>query len=475
MPALNTGPMSRELLAFVRHDCPTCEELLPALGAAAAAGQPVRVLSQSDAAQTAALARRAGLAAPPAVDEDLRASAQYDPATVPAVLLLQDGQERDRVEGLHRARIAELAAAAGVRLQLDGLPEIRPGCSARNRDPDVAPRLRAEAARAAGRIRSRALRIGELEDPFESLFDLQLTDGLPVIPPTPERVLGMLEATPRDPQELVAVLPPYDGEATVEKIAVNAVMAGCPPEVFPVVLAAVQAAAVPEFSLHGVMATTYPACVTIVVSGPFSAEVGMNAAGNCLGQGNRANLTIGRALALTVRNVGGGRPQREDRAAHGQMGKLSSCFAERIEDSPWEPLAQDRGLPGGETGVTLLATEGPRVVVDQQAREPAALCRSFGPALRSIGFPERKRAYDALIVFGPEHGRLFAQAGWDRDRVRRALYDASTDTEPKFADPDRLTVVHAGGDAGLFSMVYGSWVAGDRGSRPVTRSVEPWR
>lgn len=467
--------MSLELLALVRHDCPTCEELLPALATAAAAGEPVRVLSQSDATETAALAQRAGLAAPPAVDEDLRVSARYDPATVPAVLLLEDGEVRDRVEGLHRARIAELAAAAGARVELDGLPEVRPGCSSRNRDPDVAPRLQAEAARADGRIRSRALRIGELEDPFESLFDRGVTDGLPVVPPTPARVLSMLEASSRDPQELVATLPPYDGAATVEKIAINAVMAGCPVQVFPIVLAAVAAAAVPEFAMHGVMATTYPACVTIVVSGPLAAEVGMNSAGNCLGQGNRANLTIGRALALTIRNVGGGRPQREDRAAHGQMGKLSSCFAERIEDSPWEPLAQDRGLPAGETGVTLLATEGPRVVVQQQAREPEALCRSFAPALTSIGFPERRRAYDALIVFGPEHGRLFAEAGWDRRRVRRALYEASSDPEPKFADPDRITVVHAGGDAGLFSMVYGSWVAGDRGSRPVTRSVEPWR
>jgi hypothetical protein len=467
--------MSRQLLAIVRSDCPTCEALLPVLGAATAAGEPVRLVSQSGAAETAAVAERVGLAAPPELDDDLAVSARWDPATVPALLLLDDGEERDRVEGLDRARIAELAAAAGAHLVLDDLPAIRPGCASRTREPDVAPRLAADAARAAGRIRSRALRIGELEDWSEWLFERGMTDGLPVVPPTPERVLETLEHTARGAQEVVAVLPPYDGSATVEKVAINAVLAGCPPAALPLVLAALDAAADPAFALHGVLATTYPACITVVVSGPLAADVGMNGEGNCLGQGNRANLTIGRALALTVRNVGGGRPQREDRATHGQMGKLSSCFAERIEDSPWEPLSVARGLAPGDTGVTVLATEGPRVVVEQHAREPEALCRAFGPALHSIGMAERPRGYDALVVFGPDHARIFARAGWSRSQVAEALFQASADPEPKFADPARVTVVHAGGDAGLFSMVYGSWVAAERGSWPVTRSVAPWR
>jgi hypothetical protein len=311
----------------------------------------------------------------------------------------------------------------------------------------------------------------------------------------------MLEHTGRDPGEIVGTVPPYDGEATVEKVAINAVMAGCPPEGLPVVLAAVEAACVPEFALHGLVATTYPAGPTVVVSGAYAAEIGMNAGGNCLGQGNRANLTIGRALQLVVRNVGGGKPGEEDRAAHGQMGKLASCFAEDVDGSPWEPLSVDRGLRADETGVTLIATEAPRVIVDQLAREPEGLCASLALALESVAHPKQRLAFDAMLVIGPEHARVFAEAGWSRAQVREKLHEVThsragdivrgaggspegvdprfvTDPEmpvAKFAAADRILIVHAGGSAGLFSMVYGGWASGEIGSQPVTRSVEPWR
>jgi hypothetical protein len=494
--------VAAELLALVKHDCPVCDQLLPALGAAADAGAPVRILSQSAPAETAEQARRVGLARVPEVDDGLEVSARFDPDAVPALILLDGGDEAGRVEGLQRDRIAELAAAAGADLDLAGLPERRPGCASRTRDPEVAARLAARRARAEGRMRSRTLAVGELEDPFEALHDRGLTDGLPVVPPTPERVVAMLEHTSRDPRDVVGVVPPYGGEATVEKVAVNAVMAGCPDEVLPIVLAAVEAACVEEFALHGLVATTHPAGPAIVVSGPLAARVGMNGAGNCLGQGNRANLTIGRALGLVVRNLGGGRPQVEDRAAHGQMGKLAACFAE-LDDgtSPWEPLAVARGVAPGETGVTLIAAEAPRVIVDQLAREPEGLCESLALALESIGHPKQRLVFDALLVCGPEHGRVFARAGWDRGRVLDELFARTTSpagelvrgaggspegldprwvTDPgtpvaKFAAPDRVLLAYAGGDAGLFSMVFGSWAAGEIGSAPVTRSVEPWR
>ena len=334
-----------ELVALVKHDCPVCDQVLPALDAAG-----VRVVSQSEADDTAAQAARLGLRAVPELDDELALSARLDLEAVPALVLLDGEAETARVEGLHRARYAQIAERAGVHIALDGLPEMRPGCASRTREPEVAARLAARAARRAGRLRARELTVGELEDPFEALFERGVTDGLPVIPPTPERVVEMLDATSRDAQDVVGVVPPYDGEATVEKVAINAVMAGCPPEAFPVVLAAVHAACRPEFALHGVVATTHPAGPTIVVSGPLAAEIGMNAEGNCLGQGNRANLTIGRALGLVVRNVGGGRPREEDRAAHGQPGKLASCFAERTWDSPFSPLHVARGLDAEETG-----------------------------------------------------------------------------------------------------------------------------
>lgn len=490
-----------ELVALVKHDCPVCDQLLPVLDAAASGGAPIRVLSQSSEPDTASQATRLGLSAVPQLDADLAESERFDPDAVPAVILLDGGEERARVEGIDRDRLGQLAAQAGVALELERLPERRPGCASITRDPQVAASLAARAARRSGRIRSRTLEIGGLEDPFEALFDRGLTDGLPVVPPTPERVVAMLEHTSRDPGEVVGVLPPYDGEATVEKVAINAVMAGCPPEALPVVLAAVEAACVPEFALHGLVATTYPAGPTVVVSGPYAAEIGMNSGGNCLGQGNRANLTIGRALQLVVRNVGGGKPGEEDRAAHGQMGKVGSCFAEDVEGSPWEPLSADRGVPADETGVTLMATEAPRVIVDQLAREPEGLCASLALALESVANPKQRLAFDAMLVVGPEHARVFREAGWSRAQVRERLHalthrragdivrgaggspegvDPQFVTDPempvaKFAAADRILIAHAGGSAGLFSMVFGGWASGEIGSQPVTRSVEPWR
>ncbi len=493
--------MSVELLALVKHDCEVCDQVLPALDAARAAGAPLRILSQSPAAETAAQASRLGLGAVPELDADLALSERFDPDAVPAVILLDAGEERDRVEGLQRERLAGLAGVAGAALVLDGLPERRPGCASATRDPAVASRLAARRARREGRLRARELEVGGLEDEFEALFARGVTDGLPVVPPTPERVVAMLEHTARDPQDVVGVVPPYGGEATVEKVAINAVMAGCPPEVLPVVLAAVEAACEEAFALHGLVATTHPAGPTIVVSGPLVDELGFESGGNALGQGNRANLTTGRALQLTVRNVGGGRPREEDRAAHGQMGKLASCVAERAEGSPFEPLHVARGLPAEATGVTLLATEAPRVLVDQLARDPEGLCASLAPALESIAHPKLRLAFDGMVVLGPEHGRVLREAGWDRARTQARLHELThspagalaqgaggspegidpkwvADPElpvAKFAGPERVTLVHAGGDAGLFSMVYGSWAAGDIGSAPVTRSVEPWR
>jgi hypothetical protein len=489
-----------ELLALVKHDCPVCDQVLPVLDRARAQGAPIRILSQSGSAETAAQADRLKLASVPDLDNELGVSARFDPDAVPTVVLLDGDDERGRVEGLDRSRLTELATEAGVTLELDGLPERRPGCASVTRDPEVAAMLAARAARATGRLRARELEIGELEDPIEALFDRGFSDGLPLVPPTPERVVEMLDATGRDAQELVGVVPPYDGQATVEKVAINGVMAGCPPPAFPIVLAAVDAACDPAFALLGLVSTTHPSGPLVVVSGPLADKVGMNSAGNALGQGNRANATIGRALQLVVRNIGGGRPQQDDRAAHGQPGKLSACFAERLVDSPWPGLAQDRGVPADETGVTLVAAEAPRIVVDQLARTPEELCASLGAALEWVSHRHVRFAFDALLVIGPEHGRIFGEAGWDRARVGQDLFERSQSPAdelvrgaggiaegiesqfvsdpaarvPKFASPERILLAYAGGDAGLFSMVYGGWVGGEIGSQPMTRSVEPW-
>jgi hypothetical protein len=490
--------MALSVLAIVKHDCPVCDQVLPALDAAG-----VRLVSQSSAEETAEQVRRLALSRTPELDNDLELSAQLDPDAVPAVFLLEDGTERDRVIGLARDRMADLVAQTGATLDTEGLPEMRPGCASRTRDPEVAAWLAARQARREGRITARELALGDLEDPFEALHERGLTDGLPVVPPTPERVVAMLEYTSRDPQEVVAEVPPYGGRASVEKVAINAVMAGCAGPELPIVLAALEAACREEFALQGLIATTAPAGPVVVVSGPYAERAGMNAEINALGQGNRANATIGRALQLAIRNLGGGRPGREDRAAHGQPGKLGMAFAERLDTTaPWPGLAHARlGLGPQDTGVTLFAGEAPRLVVDQLAREPSALAAALALGLEHVASPRQRLAWDGMLVLGPEHARVFREAGWSRERLQAELFE-QTHTRagdlvrgaagiaeglaPEWvSDPDapvakflaaqRILIAYAGGDAGLFSMVVGGWVSGAAGSDPQSASVDAWR
>ena len=185
------------------------------------------------------------------------------------------------------------------------------------------------------------------------------TDGLPIVPPTEIAVLEFLNATDRDPREVIGVLPPRQGEATVERIAANAVMAGCCPEYFPVVLAAIEALADPLFNLDSVQATTHPVAPLIVVNGPIVREIGLNGGYNAFGQGCRANVTIGRAVRLVLMNVGGGLPGSGDRATQGSPAKLAYCVAENEAGSPWEPLHVEAGFPRDASVVTVFGCEGP--------------------------------------------------------------------------------------------------------------------
>ena len=243
----------------------------------------------------------------------------------------------------------------------------------------------------------------------------------------------MLEGTSRGPDEVVAVVPPDLVEVTVEKVAINAVMAGCQPEYLPGVLAAVEAACTDEFNMHGVLATTMPVGPVIIVNGPGAAAIGMNSGVNALGPGQPANATIGRALQLVIRNVGGGRPGGVDRATHGNPGKLSFCFAEDEDGSPWTSLAESRGVPAGADAVTLFAGEGPRCIVDQKSRDPEALAATFAECLRAMHHPKLVFGFDALLVVGPEHARVFAEAGWDRERTVRRSTSARPARAPSCA------------------------------------------
>ena len=254
---------------------------------------------------------------------------------------------------------------------------MRPGCGSLSVDPDRVDELRVRFE--GGRLRSRRVELAELEDDIEAMFTRGWTDGLPVVPPTEARVLRHARGhDARRPDEIVATVPPDLVETTVEKVAIAAVMAGCLPEYLPWVLTAVEAICNDEFNIHGVLATTMPVGPVIIASGPGTRAIGMNAGGNALGQGNRANLTIGRAVQLVVRNVGGGRPGGVDRAAHGNPGKLSFCFGE-LPDSPFGTLAESRGAAPGADAITVFAGEGPRCVVDQKSRDARRAWPSRSP------------------------------------------------------------------------------------------------
>jgi hypothetical protein len=328
---------------------------------------------------------------------------------------------------------------------------------------------------------------------MEACFERGWSDGLPVVPPTPERVLRMLRGTDRRPDEELGLIPPDMVPCTVEKVAINAVMAGCKPEYMPVVLAALDAALTEEFGLHGILCTTMFAGPMIMVNGPVARAIGMNSGANALGQGNRANATIGRALQLIIRNVGGGRPGEIDRATLGTPGKYTFCFAE-AEDSDWLPLAQERGIREGASAVTLFAGEGVQGIVDQKSRDPESLARSFALSLRAVDHYKKGMAGDAVLVISPEHSRVFIEAGWSKARLLQELKTLlqfpgaemvtgaggitegmpasfADRTVPKFR-PGGLLIVRAGGTAGLFSAVIAGWAAsGPVGSIPVTKEV----
>ena len=282
------------------------------------------------------------------------------------------------------------------------MPDWRPGCGSLSVDPLIADRLRAEAENSP--LRARKIEIASGDDEFEFMFDQGFSDGLPLVPPTPERVIRMLSGTSRDPQDIVAVLPPNLVETTVEKVAINAVMAGCKPEYFPVVLAALEAACTDEFNAHGVMTTTMGANPVIVVNGPIRDKIGMNSRLSALGQGNRANATIGRAVRLAIRHIGGAQPGGTERSTLGSPMKFTMCFAEAEERSTWEPLHVERGFNAEDSVVTLFGmTSGPVLIVDQTSVKSEQLARSMAMSLQSVHHPKSYMSSDTLLVVCPEH------------------------------------------------------------------------
>ena len=483
VPDLATDGLPDGLIVVAKRDCPTCGLVEPLLHQLARAGQALTVYIQDDPAYAAGL--------PGAVlDDTLEHSFRLGIEFVPTLIRIAGGREVARTHGWHRGDWQQIS---GLPTLGASLPELRPGCGSKTLDPGIAEDLQVRFGQTG--LAAREVALGDAEDAIEACFDRGWTDGLPVVPPTPARVLRMLAGTTRRPDEVLGLVPPDLAPCTVEKVAINAVMAGCKPEYLPIVLAAVEAALIDEFGMHGILCTTMFAGPLVIVNGPLGRAVGVNSGVNALGQGHRANASIGRALQLVIRNVGGGRPGEVDRATLGTPGKYSFCFAE-AEHPDWEPLHVQRGFARAASTVTLFAGEGVQGVVDQKSRTPESLARSFAASLRAVDHVKLAMAGDAVLVVSPDHCRVFLDAGWTKARLLDELTQLLTvpgDTlvagvggiaegipaalagrpVSKFR-PGGLLIVRAGGGAGLFSAIIAGWAAsGPTGSIPVSKEITP--
>jgi hypothetical protein len=323
-------------------------------------------------------------------------------------------------------------------------------------------------------LTSRRYEAADVLGAIELCYERGWTDGLPVVPPEEGSVRRHLEHVGWEPQEIVGLVPLRGRVLTAEKVAINAVMAGCRPEHFPVVLAAVAALCDDRFNLHGSMLSTAGAAPLVIVNGPVVRQAGFNAGGNVFGPGARANATVGRALRLVLLNGCGARAGTLDRATLGHPGKFSYCIAEDEPGLPdgWPPLHVERGVAAGESAVTVVAAEAPHQVSDHASSTPEGLLSTIGAALAAGG---ARGAH--VIVVSPEHRAVLARAGWSKADVRRCLAARAGRLEP-----DDLLVVGAGGPAprpgggagtlaGGFSAVVPPW-AGGRSSQPVTRALD---
>jgi hypothetical protein len=264
------------------------------------------------------------------------------------------------------------------------------------------------------------------EDSFESVnnlfYERGWTDGLPIVPPTTERVRGMLSGYGRDPQEEIAVLPSKMGSATIEKIAINAIMAGCLPEHLPVIITAVEAVADESFKLLGVQATTHPCGVLIAVNGPISKKLGINASGNAFGPGNRANAAIGRALSLILLNIGGGIPGQIDKSTQGGPCKYTYCVAENEEANPWQPFHVEKGFSPQDSTVTVFAAEGPHNINDHDSTTGRDILKTIAATMATAG--NNNLIFfsgEPILMLGPEHAATIAGDGFSKEQVKEYI------------------------------------------------------
>jgi hypothetical protein len=332
---------------------------------------------------------------------------------------------------------------------------------------------------------------GSVSD-INDYFDQQgWTDGLPVIPPTEDLVRMMLEASPAPAEQVLGQLPPRNGTVTVEKVAINAVMAGCQPNYFPVVLAAVKAVLQPQFNAGAITTTTGGAAPVVLVSGPMVKRIGIHSGTAVLGSGHRANTTIGRALRLTMRNLGGATADTMEKSTHGWPGKYTMCLAENAERNPWEPLHVELGFAPDVSIAVVVAARGIITVVESSQESGLGDLETLVSSMRGegiSGYYYQARGASPVVVLGPEHAAEIAAAGFGRKEVKEYIFQHARmplqhlrdrghwgarswpeawEQQPEdflvplVISPDTLILVVAGGD-GRHSSWFPAWSATQR-------------
>jgi hypothetical protein len=331
--------------------------------------------------------------------------------------------------------------------------------------------------------------VSDWPEAIEAYFERGWTDGLPVVPAMEAGVRRFLEAAGRAPEDVVLTEPTRRRRITAEKVAINALLAGCRPEYLPVLLAALEAMAEHAFSLHGAITSTGGSATLVVVNGPIRGRLGLNAGPNVFGPGWRANATIGRAIRLITLNCLGAVPGILDRSTQGHPGKYTYCIAELEEQSPWEPLHVERGLPREASAVTVFAAEGPHNVLTHYGHGAEAILATLADVMACLGSFSPGQSF---VVLAPEHVRILARDGWTKPRIKAELYANARRTtadlkragklpgaiEPgdetrwvhRGTGPDDIHLVVAGGGAGGHSAFIPSW-SRDRNSLAVTRPI----
>lgn len=281
----------------------------------------------------------------------------------------------------------------------------------------------------------------EVKDAFEAtalFYEKGWTDGLPILPPTEDRVADMLEAASLAPDQVVGTFIERRLQITAEKIAINAVMAGCLPGYMPVVVAAVKALLHPDFGPHGILATTAGAAIMLIVNGPITRQLGFNSGLNCLGPGNRANATIGRAVQLITRNLCRQVPGVLEKSVFGSPAKYTFCFAENETDERWEPLHVQRGFSRDSSAVTVFpANGGGHLVVNNESQAPEELLLSVARKMRSVHISRFGYSFQ-IVVFGPESLKFLADRGWTQKKVKEFLYENAVWSVAELKTPPRL-------------------------------------